>query len=66
MMEKTKRTTADTAPAEGVATAAETAHPECYLSLSEAAACLMSWVGLIRCRSELNGERKACCGSEVS
>jgi hypothetical protein len=38
-MEKTKRTTADTAPAEGAATAAaETAHRECYLSPGEAAA----------------------------
>jgi hypothetical protein len=56
VVEKMRRTTA----------AAETPHSECYLSLSEAAAFLMSWVGLIRCRSELNGEREACCGSEVS
>ena len=44
-MEKTK-TTADTAPAEGVATAAETAHRECYLSLGEAAAYLNVLGGL--------------------
>ncbi|HLM22587.1 MAG TPA: hypothetical protein VK390_13825 [Propionibacteriaceae bacterium] len=48
MMENTKRTTADTAaPAERAATAAaETAHRECYLSLSEAAAYLNVLGGL--------------------
>jgi len=47
VMEKTKRTTADTAPAEGAATtAAETAHRECYLGPGEAAAYLNVLGGL--------------------
>jgi hypothetical protein len=47
VMEKTKITIADTAPAEGAATAtAETAHPECYISAGEAAAHLNVLGGL--------------------
>jgi hypothetical protein len=62
VMENTKRTTADTAaPAERAATAAaETAHRECYLSLSEAAAYLNVLGGLAPLLVEIQHERRAC------